>query len=532
MEMTKRRKIWLAVFLVPLLLSPAWYFAGGAVLLFAGFVPLFVIENEIRKQNAKYPKLQLFGYVYLSLFLWNLATTWWVWNASAGGAVGMLIANTLLMALPWVFYSQIKQKLGLTWGLWALVAAWLTFEYIHLNWELSWSWLNIGNGFAYSHLLVQWYEYTGSLGGTLWVLAANVLFYHAFSQEFTKKAIVQLALVLVVPIVVSLVLYAVYTEKGEKVEVVVVQPNIDPYNEKFSSHKNFIPYDKQAEIFLDLAKKQITNKTDLVLFPETAFDENYVEDNIKNYIPIKKIANFVTQSPKDISILGGGVTILTYGNEKKTPTSRFYAEGNTYYDFFNTAMFFSKNVDSIALYHKSKLVPLVESMPYPAVIETIFGSLVIELGGSSGGLGKQPDREVFFSKKFGYAPIICYESVYGEYVAEYVKNGANILCIITNDGWWGNTPGHRQHLQMARLRAIETRRAVARSANTGISGFIDQRGDIIEKTAYWVPDVRKQTLQANTNRTLYVFWGDILGKIATVVSFLVLLYGIIKRKNA
>jgi apolipoprotein N-acyltransferase len=169
-------------------------------------------------------------------------------------------------------------------------------------------------------------------------------------------------------------------------------------------------------------------------------------------------------------------------------------------------------------------------MPYPSVIETILGSLVIDLGGSTGGLGQQREREVFFSKKFGYAPIICYESVYGEYVTEYVQKGANILCIITNDGWWGDTPGHRQHWQMARLRAIETRRAVARSANTGISGFISQKGEILEKTDYWTRDVRVQTLQANTQKTLYAILGDYLGKIALGFSVMIILYALGRKR--
>jgi apolipoprotein N-acyltransferase len=528
MEIKKRNNLWILVLLVPVFLSPAWYFTGGCLLMFIGFVPLFILEQGIRNTNAKYPKLKFFGYTYTSLFLWNVATTWWVWNASAGGAIGMLIANTLIMTLPWVLYSQIKQKLGLKWGLWALVCFWLAFEYIHLNWDLSWSWLNLGNGFAYSHALVQWYEFTGSLGGTLWVLILNILFYQSMQEGFSKKALLRFSFVLFIPIVVSLVLYAMHTEKGEGVEVVVVQPNIDPYSQKFVGQTSFIPYDKQARMFLELAQKQITNKTELIVFPETAFDEGYDERGIKDYMPIRIISDFL-KSKDNLYLLGGTTSWLIYGENKRSFTARQNAQVG-FYDVFNTAMFFGNKVDSIALYHKSKLVPLVESMPYPAVIETIFGSLIINLGGSSGGLGKQPEREVFFSKKFGYAPIICYESVYGEYVTEYVQKGANILCVITNDGWWGDTPGYKQHLQMARLRAIETRRAVARSANTGISGFINQRGDIIEKTAYWVSDVRKQTLQANTEKTIYVRLGDILGKIAVLVSFLMIIYSFIKKK--
>ncbi|MFN3315991.1 MAG: apolipoprotein N-acyltransferase, partial [Raineya sp.] len=300
--------------------------------------------------------------------------------------------------------------------------------------------------------------------------------------------------------------------------------------EKFVGTESFIPYDKQANIFLELASQKITKQTQLLVFPETAFDEGYDEKYIQNYAPIRIIKDFLQKNPQ-ISLLGGTTSWEIYGKEKKTFTARKNDQLG-YYDVFNTAMFLGAKTDSVAFYHKSKLVPIVESMPYPNVIEKLLGSVIIDLGGTSGGLGYQTEREVFFNEKFGFAPIICYESVYGEYVTEYVQKGANILCIITNDGWWGDTPGYRQHWQMAKLRAIETRRAVARSANTGISGFLDQKGDVIEKTSYWVKDVRKQSLQANTETTFYVRFGDYLGKIALIIFALVVVFAFLKKAKS
>ena len=499
------------------LLSLAWYFPFGCFTLFVAFLPLFRIV-----ENAK--KTYLF--IYLSLFLWNLATTWWVWNASVGGAIAMLFANTLLMTLPWIVYVFLKNKIPSKLSKYFLVTAWILFEYGHLNWELSWSWLNLGNGFAYTHVLVQWYEYTGVLGGTLWVLLVNVFLYDFIIEKSRKKLILAL-ISLLLPIICSLLIYFSYQEKGENLEIVVVQPNIDPYTEKFVGTENFIPYDKQASLFLELAGKQVTSTTKLVVFPETAFDEGYDEKNIQNYAPIRIIRDFLKNNPQ-MYILAGTTSWEIYGKEKKTFTAR-HNEQIGYYDVFNTAMFLGAKVDSIAFYHKSKLVPIVESMPYPSVIEALLGSVIIDLGGTSGGLGQQKEREVFFAEKYAFAPIICYESIYGEYVTEYVRKGANILCIITNDGWWGDTPGYRQHWQMAKLRAIETRRAVSRSANTGISGFIDQKGDVIGQTPYWVKDVRRQNLAANNEKTFYVLFGDWVGKLASIGFVFLFFFSIFKK---
>jgi apolipoprotein N-acyltransferase len=130
--------------------------------------------------------------------------------------------------------------------------------------------------------------------------------------------------------------------------------------------------------------------------------------------------------------------------------------------------------------------------------------------------------------------VICYESVFGEYVTEYIKKGSNLIFVITNDGWWGDTPGHRQHFTFSRLRAIETRRSIARSANTGISAFIDQRGDAFQVTRYWEPDVIRQTINANDKMTFYVRYGDYIGRLSSFVAIVLVLIAMsfrLKRKR-
>jgi apolipoprotein N-acyltransferase len=124
--------------------------------------------------------------------------------------------------------------------------------------------------------------------------------------------------------------------------------------------------------------------------------------------------------------------------------------------------------------------------------------------------------------------VICYESVFGEFFARFVRNGARVMFIITNDGWWGNTPGHRQHFDFASLRAIETRRSIARSANTGISAFINQRGDDLDATGYWVPAAIKGSINANREITFYVRHGDYLARMSSVLSIVLLAFAFSK----
>jgi apolipoprotein N-acyltransferase len=121
------------------------------------------------------------------------------------------------------------------------------------------------------------------------------------------------------------------------------------------------------------------------------------------------------------------------------------------------------------------------------------------------------------------APIICYESVFGKFVTGYVRKGAEVLFIITNDGWWKNTYGYKQHLFFASLRAIETRRQVVRAANTGVSCIIDIRGKRINETTWWTKAVIKGTIWPETRITPYVKYGDFLLLISVFLSGLIIL---------
>ena len=160
-------------------------------------------------------------------------------------------------------------------------------------------------------------------------------------------------------------------------------------------------------------------------------------------------------------------------------------------------------------------------MPYPQYMR-FLEEYSVDLGGITGSLGFQPNRGVFKSSngEYGVGPIICYESVFGEYVSDYVKNGANLLFVITNDGWWGDTPGYVQHLTFSRIRAIEMRRSIARSANTGISAIINQRGDIVESLGWWKRGTISGTINANNKLTYYAKNGDYIGRLSAFMALL------------
>ena len=182
---------------------------------------------------------------------------------------------------------------------------------------------------------------------------------------------------------------------------------------------------------------------------------------------------------------------------------------------------------------KTKLVVAVEKLPYPVVFDPIDRAL----GGVMGRCVGQDEISLLHFRAadrqgavhdvpLGCA--VCYESVYGGYCRGYVLKGARALTIITNDAWWGNTPGYRQHLSYASLRAIETRRAIARCGNTGISALIDNKGRIVEQSPWWQPATLHFQLPLNDELTFFVSHGDITGRLCTFTFLLLLAAAFVK----
>ena len=506
------------------------------LLLFFGLVPLFLIERIIEHPSFTRPAATFFKYAYLLFVLWNAFTTYWVSYSTLPGGIAAVLCNALLMCIPAMLFFFTKRRLGPKIGYPSFVIYWLAFEYFHLGWDLTWPWLTLGNGFAQRPEWVQWYEFTGFLGGSVWLLVVNILFFKAFvdNPEKRLKPYLLPALFVVIPIAISYGLYFSYEEKGAEAEVVVVQPNIDPYEEKFRDGKNYLPIEQQLARLLTLSEQAVTPKTDLLVWPETAIGENFQEDQINNYPDIATLKSFVGSRP-GLDLLTGINSFALYPDAKSATASARFREDIGYYDVFNTGMYLANN-GQISLYHKSKLVPGVEKLPYPQFFK-FLGPLAIDLGGMVGTHGTQEERTVFPHSGTGQpasAPVICYESVYGGYVSEYVRNGATLICIITNDGWWSDSPGYKQHLQYATLRAIENRRSIARSANTGISGFINQRGDFLQKSEWWKQAALRGTVKLNTELTLFSRTGDLIGPAAQWLSlaliFYVLLHKILLRK--
>jgi apolipoprotein N-acyltransferase len=546
---------WLLVLLGPALLWAGWpiHPAPLTLLLFIGWVPYLLLEQQLTLAGAR--KRQVFAYTYFYLLLWNAFTTWWVSYSTLGGGVTAVVLNALLMCLPLMAFRQTKKRLGNRVGYLLLPVFWIAFEQLHLTWDLTWPWLTLGNGFASTPYLVQWYEYTGFLGGSVWIWAVNLAVFQlitnneqliAGSEQSTassgplgisqrprsrKALIINCSLLITLPVGLSLLIGASYQEKGPTAEVVVVQPNIDPYQEKFAGTPNFISYDAQLTRLLSLSEQKLTPQTRLVIWPETALEESYWENTLESQPKIVRIRQWLTAHP-GVALLTGITTVVGYPNKEAASITARHRDDLGYYDVFNAGAFFSSATAPVQFYHKSRLVPGVEKIP-PLLTSVISH---IDLGGTVGSYGSQLERTVYSAPAnapaLRVAPLICYESIYGDFVAEYAHNGATLLGLFTNDAWWNDSPGYHQLLRYGALRCIETRRDLARAANTGFTGFINQKGEVTQREKAWIPTSSRGTVHLNDELTFYARFGELIGRGFQLIAVLALLLAFWQARRA
>lgn len=521
-----RRLLWLSL-LAGLLLAASWPARGLPVLAFVALLPLFFAEDIMLTQRRQRRSAGFFLYAWLTFFVFNLLTTWWIVFATIPGAITAVVLNSLFMAIPWWLMHAFRRMLPERQGPLPLVIFWLAFEYLHTKWELSWNWLDLGNVFAPWPRWVQWYEFTGTSGGALWVLLVNLLLF-LLIKEFLKseKSLKRLrwfgaltAATFLIPLVISFLLYRNYAEKPDPVEVVVVQPSHDPYKPAETRAEAIA----EVELMLSLARPLITPETRFVASPESAMPEGIWLHQPNQNMGVLLIGQFLANHPQ-LAWVSGSTTYRLYEDGREASrTARNIPGTADYYDVHNSAIMMGQNHQFDA-YHKSMLVPGIERMPFFTVLRPI-GKLVEAFGGTAGSLGTQKHRSVF---KTGpnepvVAPVICYESIYGDFMSGYMRRGATMIFVLTNDGWWRNTPGHRQHHEYARLRAIEFRRPVVRAASTGFSSLVDQKGNVLQKTGWWETTAFSGTVNQNRKLTYYAVQGNVLGKMATFFSALLLL---------
>lgn len=510
-------------------------------LIFAGYAMLLNIAENC--DNYK----QIFIRGYLTLLVFDLVATSWIslsgFRENADrflilGGFFTLVLHAVYLTFPLFAYFFLKKNLSFkklpNLHLIYFPLVWVAYEYISCRSEISFPWLLAGNSFTTNLDKIQFIEFTGVYGISLWIFIISTLIYYVFKilkSDFSKirsgKIIFTMILIVILYIVPDFFTKIYFNKNNydskEKIIAIVIQPNINPW------HKWEELPTKLVDDYLDIIKDAVNKyrKPDIIVMPETAFTFSilypFYEDK---YNKIKGLCDSLK-----IPILTGTSDVIVYTDStQKRPDSKKFKSNGLYYDDFNSAILIEpgKDKSSTQKYAKIKLVIGSERMPYQEKLPFLKNLISWGVGLSSYSTGK--DTTIFIlNNKYKFNVAICYESIYPEFFSKFIDKGAEFSVIITNDGWWGKLFGTYQHNQYAILRAIENRRWIVRCANTGISDIIDPYGEMLDKTSINEKSIFIDEIGVRDQKTFYTKHGDVVwSRFMYLVIALILIGFIVK----
>lgn len=497
------------------------------IIAMVGFLPLLYLIDQHKEKGSWALVRTIGGLSFLAFLLWNVGATFWVMNTALAAGIFANVANAFLMSIPLTGFALVRKSFNSRYHWISWIAIWTAFEFIHYNWDLHWPWLSLGNSMASWPWAIQWYDITGVLGGSVWILLVNWLLYQAIFYTESRIRNYALAVILVIGgIIFSLLHYPARKVNPERVSFAIIQPNFEPHYEKFEFSEQ-----QQIRNIGQLIDAATTDTTDYLILPETVFTLNL--NNLRAEPGYQMLKAYQQKYP-DLEIIVGLATQRVLDPEEKegrfTRISTLSSGEEVRWEAGNTALYLRDTVEE--LYFKSQLVPGAEFFPYYNLL-FFLEPIVDQLEGSIKGFKTQESASVFKGEA-NVGPIICYESIFGEYCREYIAKGAEVFTVITNDGWWDMTPGHMQHFSYSKLLAIQHRRAIARAANTGISALILPNGDVIKSTDYGEEAVLTGMLPLSKEITFYSRWGNLAGRASLFVVIVLLMQGLymyFKRKT-
>lgn len=529
-ELTKKRKdiallslsgILLALAFPPL---PFHYFA------FVGLIPYFIV---LEKRETL---VEINRATYFMAFVFSLFTVYWVGGFTVGKDYFLMLSGFVLL-----FFNPLLFLIGSTLFYFALKSLsrkvamllfpffWVCYEYCYSLTDFQFPWLTLGNSQSKFLHFIQIADVAGVYGLSLLILFINLFFFISY-RHYLKKSNYKIPLTIALLLVILPIIYGVikvnsFKESGKKIRVGLIQPNLDPY-EKWSGGN----LDEITNMYLTLSRKAVAQKAEVVIWPETALPVYLLSGE---YFQTRdSIRNFVNSL--HVSLLTGMPNFVAYFENMKAPADAKYSEaGKFYYTNYNAILLFNPDSTRIQTYGKMKLVPFGEHTPFADQLP-FLGDLIkwgvgiggwnigrdtsnfklgirnYELGENSSTINDQPSTNI--------NAVVCYESIFPELIAAFAQRGSEMIAVVTNDSWYGNTSGPYQHKEISVLRAVENRRTVVRAANGGISCIISPLGVTVAGTKMYTKDVLVGNVSLNNEKTFYTLHPFIVPIVSSVLS--------------
>ena len=505
-------------------------------LAYVALIPLLLLLETVRGT------WKILRMSYLTFLIFHVATLYWIGGFVDGKDIWLMIAGAAVVLIHPLFYwpivllyAWVRKKLGLLPGLVFFVLAWTSYDFSHSLSEFSFPWITLGNSQAYDLPRIQIAEYTSVYGLSFLVLAFNVIGFVLVTKLATRgwtfrsrSALVSVAILAILyfgPWVFGEARMQHYARDVgiDTVNVGIVQPNVDPFD-KWTKRSEQMP------VLLAYTEKLAREETDLVVWPETAIPLFILQPQYSGYLgSVRSILDSLR-----LSLLTGLPSVVYYDSLDAPITAQKSLAPGRYYEEFNSTAAFVPGQPDAPVFRKIVLVPFAERIPYAETFRFLIEPLKWNVGIGMWGIGK--DTVVFSAPLRNghivrFSSVICYESIYPDFVRQFVKRGAQFLVIITNDSWWGNTSGAYQHVSYASFRAVENRRWIVRSANGGISGLIDRTGRIHDETKLYSVATIHGTIFPHDEMTFYARHGDIFAILCVAGTAMLLLITLFSQRR-
>lgn len=489
------------------------------ILIFFSFVPFFFLL-EIKNTLGDINRIS-----YLTFFVFNLITLYWVgsWTKEADpflmiSGVLLLFLNPAFYLIPTSIYFLSTKIISKEKSLLLFPIFWVFFEYIYSVTDLRFPWLTLGNSLPYFNQFIQIADVIGAYGLSLLILYINIFIYLSIKElRTTKKIIYKYALIatllFIIPIIYGSVKIANQKPFVNKVTVGLIQPNLNPWD-KWSGGN----LDQQIDLYLDLSEKAYKQGARLIIWPESALSVYLLSGNYSEQV--QKIQKFVYMN--NIFLMTGMPDVNFYFDLNNAPNdAKKLKSGDAAYTSYNSILLFSPITLEVQKYQKNLLVPFGEHVPFVEQFPFLGNLIRWQVGISSWNVGKE--QNVFDLSSIKVGGIICIESIYPDYVAKFVQKGADFIAVVTNDSWYGYSSGPFQHKEISVLRAIENRRSVVRAANGGISCVIDPFGRTLKKTNLFEKTILVASVPIYSEKTFYTKYPLLIPYFVVLVTLIVLI---------
>lgn len=491
-------------------------------LVFVALLPAIYVFGVSGSLNASF--FRLFTSAWLLGLFQHGISNWWISSFQEKtdpylfwSGIVLDILHPVFLALPWITLGMLRRRYSARAVLWLVPFVFCCFEWLHGQSDASYPWLSVGYDLIMSGIWAQLADVVGIYGLGFLIAVTNVLVLSVMLRHSEGRPVKiiygALAVLHITWLSYGIYSYSLdYSYPTSPVTVGIVQPNMDPWDKWSDASQQVVLHQGLVDSF-----RLAGGSADLYIWSETAIPFPIRLPAFYNsWLALMQWVD--TTGP----LLTGYADYYFYPASSHPPSARVTDElSPRYYDAFNAAMvLWPGAADSdIPVHRKGRLTPFAERLPFADQLTFAMNWFEWGVGISAWGKG-----QVFYPLLLPVPDtthigvIVCIESIYPEVCSKLSNNGAQFLTVITNDAWYNGTWGPRQHHLIAAMRAIETRRWVARCANSGISGVIDAAGITREELPAMSSGILAAEVARRTNTTFYAQYGDLAGIVSALVT--------------